>query len=62
LLLPDPPYFEAWDNKALLEQPTYSRHIAPMINASCAECHRQEGMAHLVVSVPPHATAALTYV
>jgi hypothetical protein len=49
LLLPDPPYFEAWDNKALLEQPT----IAPMINANCAQCHRQKALAHLVVSVPP---------
>ncbi len=33
-------YFEAWDNKELPDKVTYTRHVAPIINANCGECHR----------------------
>lgn len=37
-------YFEAWDDKALPKDPTYARHVAPILNANCIECHRSEGI------------------
>lgn len=38
-------YFEAWDNREMPEKITYTRHIAPIINANCAECHRAGSVA-----------------
>ena len=38
-------YFEAWDDRDLPEQVTFTRHIAPIIAANCAECHRQGSVA-----------------
>lgn len=37
-------FFEAWDD-ALPEEVTYTRDIAPLVNANCAECHRGGGVA-----------------
>ena len=37
-------YFEAWD-ETLPEAITYNRDIAPIVNANCAECHRDGGVA-----------------
>ena len=38
-------FFEAWDDRALPESVTYSHHIAPLVNANCAECHRAGSVA-----------------
>jgi len=32
--------FEAWDDDALASSVTYTRDIAPLLNANCVECHR----------------------
>ncbi len=38
-------FFEAWDDRGLPEAVTYTRHIAPVVAANCAECHRQGSVA-----------------
>ncbi|MEM7479304.1 MAG: redoxin domain-containing protein [Planctomycetota bacterium] len=35
--------FEAWDG-GLPEKIDYARHVAPIVNANCVECHRQGGI------------------
>ena len=37
-------FFESWSD-ALPENVTFTRDIAPIVNANCVECHRQEGVA-----------------
>ncbi|MGI9405094.1 MAG: redoxin domain-containing protein [Hyphomicrobiaceae bacterium] len=38
-------YFEAWDNRAIPAKVTFTRHVAPIIAANCAECHREGSVA-----------------
>lgn len=38
-------YFEPWDAKDLPESVTYTRHVAPIVTANCAECHRHGSVA-----------------
>ena len=37
-------FFEPW-SAALPQEVTYTRDIAPIVNANCQECHRDEGVA-----------------
>ena len=37
-------FFEAFKD-GVVKQPTYTRHIAPMLNANCVECHSEGGIA-----------------
>ena len=38
-------FFESWDAHGLPDEITYTRDIAPIVNANCVECHRAGGIA-----------------
>ena len=37
-------FFESWSAASLPDDVTYTRDIAPIVNANCVECHRESGV------------------
>ena len=38
-------HIRAWDDRSMPDEVTYTRHIAPILAANCAECHRDRSVA-----------------